>query len=479
MGIFRRKRIVTGPDGQSVIGKDGKPLVRDSSCWYGDVRTATGRRERVNLGPNRRKAKEELGARQNRRRLELSGLVKPDQLADTRKLEKHLTDWETSLVARNAGPEHIELSLGRVRAIVEACGFQKPADIEQTKVEAWIKDRHDAGAGMSTIHHNIGGLKRFCLWMVRCERLPRNPLDGLKVTVTERDLRKNRRALTVAEAEKLLAAAETGKTIFDLTGKERRLIYALALGTGLRRGEIAGLTWADLDLKGPNPTIVVRAAYSKHKRTDTLPLRADLARALADWERQQPIITLKPGLERSPAKVFSLTTSRTAEMITHDLKWAEVRFKDIKGRTDVDFHSLRHTYGTWLAEAGVSLQRVQVLMRHGTPGLTMKYTHLLPEEQRPSVEALPGIVEAPRAEAVELRATGTQGAEVGAEGAEGWTTNGQHFPRLRGSKEPQKPQKAHKMAPVGAVAPTSNPVRGCQRSRGGFDSPPLPPVRPR
>ncbi len=58
-----------------------------------------------------------------------------------------------------------------------------------------------------------------------------------------------------------------------------------------------------------------------------------------------------------------------------------------------DFHSLRHTFGTLLAQSGVSPQEAQRLMRHSTINLTMNlYTHLTIQDKARAINKLPPIV---------------------------------------------------------------------------------------
>lgn len=54
----------------------------------------------------------------------------------------------------------------------------------------------------------------------------------------------------------------------------------------------------------------------------------------------------------------------------------------------VVFHTLRHTFGSWLALAGTDVYRIKTLMRHKTITMTMRYAHLLPDATRDAVNHL-------------------------------------------------------------------------------------------
>ncbi len=65
----------------------------------------------------------------------------------------------------------------------------------------------------------------------------------------------------------------------------------LAAYTGLRRGEIKQLTWADVHLDEERPFILARASTTKNKKTAVLPLVPQLVQRLKDWREQQHTLT--------------------------------------------------------------------------------------------------------------------------------------------------------------------------------------------
>ena len=77
-------------------------------------------------------------------------------------------------------------------------------------------------------------------------------------------------------------------------------------------------------------------------------------------------------------------------MIHRDLDEVGANWREnIKGEI-VDFHALRHTFGTRHARAGVSPQKLKKLMRHSSIDLTMKYyVHLTIEDERLAIDSLP------------------------------------------------------------------------------------------
>ena len=68
-----------------------------------------------------------------------------------------------------------------------------------------------------------------------------------------------------------------------MSGADRAMLYRLAGATGFRQGELRSLTRASFDLSAEDPSISVRAAYSKRRRDDRQPIAPELAAAVVPW----------------------------------------------------------------------------------------------------------------------------------------------------------------------------------------------------
>jgi integrase len=169
-----------------------------------------------------------------------------------------------------------------------------------------------------------------------------------------------------------------------MTGRERAILYILAVNTGLRASELASLTWQSFNLNSPTPSVTVLAAYSKHRRDDTLPLRKDIAEQLTAWKDE-----LNP---ENQSRVFSnFRPHDAAEIFKQDLQVAGIEYRDAANRV-ADFHSLRHTFISNLHKGGVSPKVAQSLARHSTISLTMDtYTHLGLLDERAALDSLPAL----------------------------------------------------------------------------------------
>jgi integrase len=224
-------------------------------------------------------------------------------------------------------------------------------------------------------------MKVFCRWMVLEGRAARSPVEHLEGPNVRVDPRHARRALSAQELRRLLEAACRGPVVLGMSGPARALLYKLAAETGLRANELASLTRESFTLEGSQPVVRVRAAYSKRRREDVVPLRLDMASQLAAF------------LEATPHKdsVFALPTGRLARMLRADLAAVGLPYVDATGRY-ADFHSLRHTCGSLLAAAGAHPKVAQAILRHSDINMTLsRYSHVFAAQAAAAVAALPSL----------------------------------------------------------------------------------------
>jgi integrase len=158
----------------------------------------------------------------------------------------------------------------------------------------------------------------------------------------------------------------------------RAVLYLVLAFTGLRVGELAKILVRDVRLDGQFCRIDLPARVGKNRRQADVPLRRDLVDAL------------RPRLEGKPptAPVFDVPYSLIARFDA-DCKRAGIPKRDDRERT-VDIHSLRVSFNTWLAQAGVAPRIAQELMRHQDIDITMNvYTDTALLDLSAAVESLP------------------------------------------------------------------------------------------
>ena len=428
--IFKQRYTKTTPDG-------GKVTLFTRN-WYIEYRDADGVRRRV-PGYRDRKATDQLAAQLEREAERRNVGLIDHRIDHVRKpLTEHVGDYETYLIAKQTSQSHRQQTLRRLGQCLTACSFSFLPDIVPTPVERYLTLLIERGCGLRTRNSHFSSICAFTHWCVKTGRLADDPLAIIGRANEAEDVRRKRRAATEVELGNLLFVAElrplaergrntrrreqlTLDTIqaaaskardrlrlkpaeitkLERLGHERRLIYMTLVLTGLRRGELEGLTWRSLDLDRAAPTLTVEAKTAKGGKTDVLPVKANLAKELRAWRETC-------GTPNPMSRVFRVPKA-LIHIFKRDLRAADIPFMDDSGR-QLDVHALRHTTGTYLAKAGIAPRTAQALMRHSKIDLTMQtYTDPRLLDLSAAVNALPDLG-ADRAERTQQRATGTAGA---------------------------------------------------------------------
>jgi integrase/recombinase XerD len=183
-------------------------------------------------------------------------------------------------------------------------------------------------------------MKQFTRWLHRHKRLREDPLTHLEMLHVQVDRRHDRRALSADEVSRILAAAVSGSECFGFTGTDRRMLYVVALSTGLRAWDLASLTSESHRLMENPPTVTVKAGYSKRRRTDVLPLPSDILQSLKDWLSLKPVGgRLWPG---------DWAAHRYAgKMLQVDLKAADVAYQTQTDCSPISMRSVTRTSRSW------------------------------------------------------------------------------------------------------------------------------------
>ena len=246
-----------------------------------------------------------------------------------------------------------------------------PLDLERLK-----KAMTDKGRAPRTIN--------YCLAVVRqvfnhARRL--GLYDGESPTSkVKKPTEDNRRLRFLAheEADRLLEAlASHSPQVHDMA--------LLALNCGLRAGEIFALTWGDVDLDRGVITIrgTNRKAGTKTKSGKT--------RAAIMTDAVKAMLT---GRERGENSELVFPSERGGKIVqvsdSFDRTVAHLGLNEgiTDDRNRVVFHTLRHTFASWLVESGVDLYTVKELMGHGTLAMTERYSHLDPDTLQRAVKTM-------------------------------------------------------------------------------------------
>jgi Site-specific recombinase XerD len=198
----------------------------------------------------------------------------------------------------------------------------------------------------------------------------------LKKTARPKQDNSRDRFLSYDEARRLLEALKDKSIlVHDLA--------LMALFTGMRFGECRNLVWADIDFD--NGLIFVRKSKNGRSRHThvTAEVEEMLRRRLA---------------EQSPGdRVFNTPAGgESYSFQSHHFKMTVRALKFNEGITDrrqmVVFHTLRHTFASWLVMMGKPLYTVSKLMGHRGIRHTQRYAHLAPSAQREAARQLEGFL---------------------------------------------------------------------------------------
>jgi integrase len=151
-------------------------------------------------------------------------------------------------------------------------------------------------------------------------------------------------------------------------------LILLALNTGLRRGELFSLRWADVNLTAKMLTVVAASAKSGKRRE--VPLNVEALAVLNEWR------------EKSHETVFVFPGKEGARLTNVNKSWRGV--VKLAGLTNFHFHDLRHTFASRLVQAGIDLNTVRELLGHAEIATTLVYSHLAPANLRAAVERVAG-----------------------------------------------------------------------------------------
>lgn len=324
------------------------------ACWYLDY-AVDGRRVRKRVGKSKKLAELALADVQvklERRELGFQAKDKnfPDFIAEY--LDYAKTNKSRGSYVRN------EIVL---RTFREFAKVERLRAITPQLIESYKKFRSEGGTKASTINTELNTIKAALNRAVALNYLARNPCREVKKLKAPR---KQVRFLSQEEVRKLIEAGN---------GRMGPIIETL-LYTGLRRGELTHLAWADVDLQ--RRIVAVQAKGGWHPK---------------DYEvRHIPmaprLFELLKSLPRGENWVFSTRGGgpHAGHILSRDFRKL-VRLCGIKG---VSLHTLRHTFASHLVMNGTDVYTVQKLLGHSSIKTTEIYAHLAPDFLRAAVEKL-------------------------------------------------------------------------------------------
>ncbi len=250
-----------------------------------------------------------------------------------------------------------------IKQIVEKFGNIKVSDLDTKTIEQWQSDRLKYNKPAS-VNRVLACLKHMILKAVDWNMASEEKLKQVRKVKFLKENNKRLRFLTVEECQRLIECCH----------KNLKSIVTIALNTGMRRGEILGLKWEQVDLRHG----FILLDISKNGERREIPINTTLEylfKEIPHSVESEYVFTGKPGKSLTDIKKGFHTALRKAGI--HDFR----------------FHDLRHTFASQLVMAGIDLTSVKELLGHKDITMTLRYSHLAPGHKRQAVHVLDRLME--------------------------------------------------------------------------------------
>jgi len=234
------------------------------------------------------------------------------------------------------------------------------------------------GLSSSSVNLIITVLKEIFKSAYEEEIIERNPADRIK------------RVRTVERKAEAFSRSEQNKIrkYIDESGDSRLIGILLAMGTGMRIGEVLALTWDDIDFK--RGVINVSKTCYRIKNEDGIyedvtdePKTKSSARAIPVLPY---LLTQLKALKSKKGGTYVVTNKKNEKMSIRSYQYIFKRIQEKLHIKTLNFHCLRHTFATRAAECGVDIKTVSELLGHKNVSITInRYTHSMWETKKKAV----------------------------------------------------------------------------------------------
>jgi len=271
--------------------------------------------------------------------------------------EKYLEYGETN------GKKSLERDEYSIKALMSRFEHLKITQINPLMIEDYKKKRQDEKKKSATINRELSCLRHMFNLARKWKIIRESPMDEVKLL---KEGKYKMRILDKVEADMLIEAA-----VYHL-----KPILIVALNTGMRRGEVLGLRWGDIDFANYN----IHIKNTKSGRDRDIPMNSLVAATFKKQDMSSEFVF--PHLQRK---------DRALKDVSSSLKTACNKIGIEKFR----FHDIRHTAATFMVQAGVDLVTIKEILGHSTVQMTMVYCHSSQESKRKAVQKLEEIFSVP------------------------------------------------------------------------------------
>lgn len=266
--------------------------------------------------------------------------------------------------------------------------FDKPLSaVSPFDLEKYRLDKLKAGVKPVTVNRHFDRIKAVFARAVEWKAVATHPLRGLKRSkvdragsivrfLSEAEEKRLRKALAARDerirVERTRANAWRAQRGYKLLpeipvngfGDHLTPMVLLSMSTGLRRGELRKIGWGDFQ----KSMLTIRGGYAKSGQTRYVPLNVEALHVLQWW------------------RVQGAVTDAIFPILRVDKSWkAVLRVAEIER---FRWHDLRHHFASRLVQLGVDLNTVRELLGHADISMTLRYSHLAPEQKAEAVARL-------------------------------------------------------------------------------------------
>lgn len=297
--------------------------------------------------------------------------------------------------------------------IKETLGKKNLQDLKSIHIQKMYNELARQGLKENTVKKVDTIMSGMLRQAVRNEILIKNPCDAVEIPKTEK---REKQILTADQQRELLVFVSNSNKWRKYT-----TLFTVALGTGMRIGELLALNWSDIDFNNKTININKTLQYLKNSKTKkyecvmqtpktktskrVIPLLDSLAFLLRKHRKEQQLLKVRLGdkwqpIEKDDFKNLVFTTefgrpfdrcaiNRAINSIVKDMNKERNESNLFPNFTP---HSLRHSFATRCFEQGIPPKVVQGYLGHSTIQMTMDlYTHVMEDVKQDEIKKLENV----------------------------------------------------------------------------------------
>jgi integrase len=296
--------------------------------------------------------------------------------------------WRAAQVHRRSSADHVETMLRR--HAYPTFGERQMSSILPSEVQAWVKRLNTGDSGRkplapSTVGVVHGIVSTIFKAAVRDRRVMANPCEGTKLPTVER------RKVAPMSTEQVVRLRD------ELPGALKALV-TFAAGTGMRQGEVLGMTRDRLRLLGANPVVVVdrQLVTLRSGKTEFGPLKTKASYRTIPLPNVV-VEALNAHLGEHQVAADGLVFTFAGRPITRQTfghAWRPAAMAaGLTEATGKGMHALRHYYASLLIRYGESVKTVQERLGHATAAETLDtYSHIWPDSDDRTRDAIDSVL---------------------------------------------------------------------------------------